>query len=370
MTPPEAKPMSAPLALGARIGVMGGGQLGRMLALAGADLGFDIHVWHETADSPAARVAAQEWVAPFDDAATAARFAQAVDAVTYEFENVPLDAAEAVLAAGGVLRPGAQALAVAQDRAAEKAFAQEVGAAPAPHVVVDAHTDWATAWATLGTDRAVLKTRRLGYDGKGQARVRSAAEAEAVFAELGGVGCVLEAFVDFVREVSVIIARGADGRLAPFAVCENTHQDGVLAETRAPAQCSEATARRAVEIAAAMAEALDYVGVLTVEFFETLAGEVLVNEIAPRVHNSGHWTREACRHSQFSQHMRAVAGWPLGDPARIADARMLNILGDPNAVWPQWRDRADAVVTLYGKRAPRPGRKTGHVVITAPLSDP
>jgi 5-(carboxyamino)imidazole ribonucleotide synthase len=355
--------MSSALPLGATIGILGGGQLGRMLALAASRLGFKTHIYCPDKDSPAFEVTPHKTVAAYDDHAALAKFATLVDVVTYEFENVPAGTAE-TLAALKPLRPGASALAISQDRLAEKSFIGGLGIPVAPHRAIHTATGLAPGLAELG-GRGILKTTRLGYDGKGQRRVSSLAEAEAAFADLKPHPLVLEVLVPFEREISVVIARGVDGTIAAFDPAENVHRDGILATSTVPATVSTQTADLARTHAAAIATALDYVGVLGVEFFALADRSVIVNEIAPRVHNSGHWTEAVCVSDQFEQHIRAVAGWPLGDPTRLADVVMENLIGD----------RIDAIPAelgsgirphAYGKAESRPGRKMGHLNRVAP----
>lgn len=353
------------LAPGAVIGILGGGQLGRMLATAAAKLGFDVHIYTDEADSPAVRVATAATVSAYDDAAALAAFARAVDVVTTEFENIPRAALERLAAEGAPVRPTAAAVATAQDRCNEKTFFQAHGVATAPFAPVDSRADLDAALAQIGAP-AILKTRRLGYDGKGQARLATPADADAAFAALHGAPAILEGHVQFACEVSVILARGVDGATSAFDVCENAHGGGILHRTVAPARIAPEVARAAVEAAATIAGALEYVGVLTVEFFVTPEGRVIANEMAPRVHNSGHWTVEACLTSQFEQHIRAVAGWPLGPTVRLADAEMVNLIGAEAQDWAQWAADPSARLTLYGKREARQGRKMGHVTRLRP----
>lgn len=344
-----------------RIGVLGGGQLGRMLALAAARLGLDAVIFDPEADCPAGRVAAQTVTAAYEDLDAVARFAQSVDVVTYEFENVPVEAARAA-ARHAPLRPGVQALDVAQDRVREKTFLNDHGAPTVAFRPVGSSEDARKAAEALGVP-AILKTRRFGYDGKGQAVVRSVDEAAGAFEQIGARPAILEAFAPFVRELSVIAARGLDGSVRAYPAGENSHEGGILRETRAPAQLSDATRAEALRIAEAVLTALDYVGVIGVELFELEDGRLLVNEIAPRVHNTGHWTQDACACDQFEQHVRAVAGWPLGDPEPIIPARMINLIGHDADDWRTWLAAPNAVLHLYGKRETRKGRKMGHVNI-------
>jgi len=350
--------MADPLPLGATIGILGGGQLGRMLALAAARLGFKTHIFCPDPDSPAFDVTPRKTVAAYAHEAALAAFASAVDVVTYEFENVPAETA-AFLSRLKPLRPGALALSVSQDRLEEKGFIATLEIPVAPYRPVRNRTELEKALFALGTP-AVLKTTRLGYDGKGQRRVASADEATAAYAELAPHPLVLEAFVPFVREISIVLARGIDGSIAAYEPAENVHRDGILATSTVPAEISAETAAAALAHATRIAHALDYVGILGVEFFVEANGKVRVNEIAPRVHNSGHWTEAVCVTDQFEQHIRAVAGWPLGDPTRLAPVVMENLIGDaiaaiPTRLGPGHRPHA------YGKAESRPGRKMGHI---------
>lgn len=348
-----------PLPPGSRIGILGGGQLGRMLAMAAARLGMRTHVF-EPGDAPAAQVADAVTRAAYDDRAALATFAASVDVVTYEFENVSLAAID-VLAPLVPVRPGRRALEVAQDRLVEKEFLRGLGLATAPFRDVDGPEALATALADLGTP-AILKTRRFGYDGKGQVRLDAGASPAEAWVAVGEAPSVLEGFVDFSREVSVIAARGLGGEVAAYDPGENVHRDGILHSTTVPARLTPAVAQDAVLLAGRILTALDYVGVIGVELFVTARG-LVVNEIAPRVHNSGHWTEAACLIDQFEQHVRAICGWPLGDGARHSDAEMLNLLGDEALAAPTL---AGARVHLYGKAEPRPGRKMGHVTRISP----
>jgi 5-(carboxyamino)imidazole ribonucleotide synthase len=357
--------MTDALPQGAVIGILGGGQLGRMLAMAAARLGLRTHVFEPTTDCPAAQVCNRVTTASYDDSAALSAFAGAVDVVTYEFENVPAEALDLI---GGLrpIRPGRQALATAQDRLAEKTFLAGIGLATAPFAAVDGPDDLPGAIAATGVP-AILKTRRLGYDGKGQVRLATATGAEEAFAALGGGPAILEGFVTFSREVSVIAARGLDGAVAAYDPGENLHEDGILRRTTVPARLSAAERTDAVLIAARILNALDYVGVIGVELFVTPRG-LIVNEIAPRVHNSGHWTETGCLIDQFEQHIRAIAGWPLGDGARFADVEMENLIGDDVLRVPEIA-RSAAAIHLYGKGAARPGRKMGHVNRILPRTD-
>jgi 5-(carboxyamino)imidazole ribonucleotide synthase len=358
---------SAPAALapGSTIGILGSGQLGRMLALAAARLGLRCHVYSDET-GPAFDVAAARTVGGYDDGAALDAFARAVDVVTYEFENVPVAAAER-LARTRPVRPGPRALAVSQDRLEEKRFIADLGIAVAPFAPVGSPAELAAAVAAVGTP-AILKTRRLGYDGKGQELVASPARAAAAFDRLVGASSILEGVVPFAREISALVVRGLDGALAAYDCPLNTHAGGILRRSVVPAPSSRAVIAEAHAIGRRIAEALDYVGVLAVELFEigpeqaaTLGHTLLVNEIAPRVHNSGHWTTDACLVSQFENHIRAVAGWPLGATGRHSDAEMINLIGREVLDWPALAAAPDTAVHIYGKRDARDGRKMGHV---------
>ncbi len=347
-----------PLPAGATIGILGGGQLGRMLSVAAARLGYRTHVFEPSANPPAGDVAHAVTTAPYDDKAALARFAASVDIVTYEFENIPTSALDA-LDALRPIHPNRRALAVSQDRLTEKAFLSEQGVMTAPFAAVDDAEDLAEAIDEIGCP-SILKTRRLGYDGKGQVRLASPADADAALAAMAGAPAILEGFVDFSREVSVIAARGRDGKVAAYDPGENVHREGILRTTTVPARLSGAERTDAVLLAAKILTALNYVGVMGVELFVTPGG-LVVNEIAPRVHNSGHWTQNGCAVDQFEQHIRAIAGWPLGDGSRHADVAMENLIGDDIARIPAIAREAGAAIHLYGKAEARPGRKMGHV---------
>lgn len=346
---------------GARIGILGGGQLGRMLALAAARLGFDAVIYTPDEDSPASRVAAETIVAPYEDLDAVRLFAKSVDVVTYEFENVPVETAHAAGEAAPV-RPDPKALEVAQDRTVEKDFLNANRAPTVAYRTIGSLPELKDAILQIGTP-SILKTRRFGYDGKGQAVIRSADEAGEAWAAIGENPAILEGFARFERELSIIAARGLNGEVRAYPLSENTHADGILKETEAPAEAEDATRQKAFAIAVALLEALDYTGVLGVELFDLGGGELLVNEIAPRVHNTGHWTMDACACDQFEQHVRAVAGWPLGDPEPHSPARMINLIGENAHDWKRWLTEPGAVLHLYGKREVRAGRKMGHVNI-------
>jgi 5-(carboxyamino)imidazole ribonucleotide synthase len=353
-------PSGFPLAPGSTIGILGGGQLGRMLALAAARLGFDVAVLEREADSPAGRAAAKLIVAAYGDEAALAELADLTGLVTYEFENVPA-ASVAWLAARGVeVAPGSRALAVAQDRFEEKSFLNAHGAPTVAFAPANTPEEAVAAVVAIGAP-ALMKTRREGYDGKGQRWVEHAADAAAAFAVLGGVPVIVEAAADFVRELSIIAARGRDGATAIYPLAENHHEHGVLRRSLAPAVASAALTDQAERIAARVLAGLDYVGVIGIELFEMADGTLLVNEIAPRVHNTGHWTQDGCEVDQFEQHIRAVAGWPLGPTHAIARVEMLNLLGDEADAWAKYAAEPETRIHLYGKRGAKPGRKMGHI---------
>jgi 5-(carboxyamino)imidazole ribonucleotide synthase len=347
-----------PLPPGSTIGIIGGGQLGRMLAMAAAQLGYKCHIFDPGLRPPAADVAARLTSAAFDDLAELEAFGAAVDVATYEFENLPV-APLATL--GDKLRPGARSLAIAQDRATEKEFIERCGARVAPWRPVASLEDVHEAVAVLGTP-IVLKTRCYGYDGKGQAWVRAASDAASAWAAIGEEPAVAETGVDFRAEFSVILARWADGRHAFWDSPQNEHQGGILRRSTVP--CSDVVAPQvaeAREAALGIAEALGHVGVLTVEYFASAAGP-LVNEIAPRVHNSGHWTIEGAVTSQFEQHIRAICGLPPGVTGLTrGGAVMENLIGDEVNRWPELVAERGAHLHIYGKGEARPGRKMGHV---------
>ncbi|PHK93595.1 5-(carboxyamino)imidazole ribonucleotide synthase [Pseudoroseomonas rhizosphaerae] len=348
-----------PLPPNATIGILGGGQLGRMSALAAAELGYRCHVYAPDAGSPGMQVAAAHTVAGYEDAEALAAFAAAVDVVTFEFENVPARTLE-ILEPLVPCRPGRKALAVCQDRLQEKAFLEAAGVPVAPWRAVHSLEDLETAIGAIGLP-AVLKTTRLGYDGRGQAVIRAPEEAAAAFTRLEPKPLILEAFVPFTQEISAVAARGADGATAVYDAVENHHRHHILDLSFAPARIPQVVAESARRHAARVAEALELVGVLAVEFFLLPDGRLLGNEIAPRPHNSGHWTMDACQSSQFHQHMRAVAGLPLGSPRRHSDAVMRNLVGPEGmARLAPLLGCPDVSVHLYGKASAREGRKMGH----------
>jgi 5-(carboxyamino)imidazole ribonucleotide synthase len=345
------------LSPGSTIGILGGGQLARMLALAAGRLGLNCHIFAPEADSPAFQVSAAHTIAAYTDEVALAQFAASVQVVTYEFENVPAATVQFLENLVSV-RPGSKALAVAQDRKAEKMLAREMGAITAQFVSVNSLEDLQKAAQRVGYP-SILKTKHMGYDGKGQAKLYSDADIESAWEAMKNQPAILEGFVNFRLEMSVICARGADGAFAAYDPTENVHKNHILFTSTVPAQIDEMLAAEAVFVAQRMAETLDYVGVMGVEFF---VGDdiIYVNEIAPRVHNSGHWTQDACVISQFEQHMRAVAGWPLGSTARHSDVVMTNLLGDEINLWQALSAEPNLGIHIYGKAESRLGRKMGH----------
>jgi 5-(carboxyamino)imidazole ribonucleotide synthase len=351
---------SFPLPPGSTIGVLGGGQLGRMMAMAAGRLGLRTAVLDPDAGGPASQVSAVEIVAAYDDEKALRRLAEASDVITFEFENVPASTVAALQAAGAEVAPGPRALAVAQDRVEEKTFLNDAGIETVDFKPIGSARDLAQALRHMAMP-ALLKTRREGYDGKGQVWIESHEAAEAAWKAIGAKPAILEARADFRREVSVIAARGRDGEVATYPLCENHHEGGILRRTTAPARASREMADHAEGIAHRILDGLAYVGVLAVEMFELVDGRLLVNEIAPRVHNSGHWTLDGCQVDQFEQHVRAIAGWPLGPTDAIGRTEMINLIGDDVHQWPKLAAEAHARVWLYGKSEARPGRKMGHV---------
>jgi 5-(carboxyamino)imidazole ribonucleotide synthase len=357
---------------GDTIGILGGGQLGRMLAMAAARLGLRCQIFSPDPESPAFDVVLNATCAEYADVEALELFANDVDVITYEFENVPASAA-LVLAARRPVLPDRKILETTQDRLAEKDFVSRLGIGTADYADVSTAAGLREAIARIGLP-AVIKTRRFGYDGKGQAIIRAGDDLGRIWAELGTKSAILEAFIPFEREISVIAARSADGKVECFDVTENEHRDHILKISRAPAAIPEAVAAEARAIAGKIATALDYVGVLAVEMFVLADGSagpsagprVLVNEIAPRVHNSGHWTLDGASVSQFEQHIRAIAGWPLGKPLRHGAVTMTNLIGEEVNDYEQWLAVPGATVHLYGKGTPKPGRKMGHVTEVAP----
>jgi 5-(carboxyamino)imidazole ribonucleotide synthase len=354
-----------PILPGSTIGVLGGGQLGRMFAMAARRLGYRVHTLAPEHDTPTGQIADVEVNASYDDLDSVTRFANGVDVVTFEFENVSAAAAAAAEACA-IVRPSGRALAIAQHRIREKTFVADLGISVTPFAAVRSDAELAAAIRTIGVP-SVLKTAAFGYDGKGQVAIRDAAQAHAAWDALGRRESILEAFVDLDREISVIAARGVDGAWSAFAPFENVHAHHILDVTVSPAGVPPALAALAIKATRAVMDALEYVGLLCIEFFVTRDGRVLLNEIAPRPHNSGHLTFDACRTSQFEQQVRAVCGLPLGSPDLLQPAAMANLLGD---LWqggePDWAAALalpDVKLHLYGKSVARPGRKMGHVTV-------
>ncbi len=352
--------MNFPLPPNATIGLVGGGQLGRMSALAAARLGYRCHILTREHDSPASQVSAATTISDYTDPVSLRRFAEAVDVISFEFENVSAEGLE-LLASIKPVRPSPDVLRISQDRVAEKSFLNRAGVATTEWAAASSLEELHEASARIGLP-AVLKTARYGYDGKGQTRVRQVADLAPAFAALNPKPLILEALVDFACEISVVAARGAAGGVSCFDVTENRHRNGILDLSLAPARIVPELAGEAQRIACRIAEALDLVGVLAVEMFVTADGRVLANEIAPRPHNSGHWTIEACPASQFEMHIRAVAGLPLPPAIRHSDAAMKNLVGpEGTALWPEVLRTPGLIPHLYGKAEARPGRKMGHV---------
>ena len=344
----------------ATIGIIGGGQLGRMSAIAAARLGYRCHILTPEPDSPAAQVSAASTLADYEDADALRRFAEAVDVITFEFENVSAEGLD-LLQSLRPVRPAPSVLRISQDRVAEKSFLRDAGVPTAPWRPVDGLGALHAAAEAIGLP-GVLKTTRLGYDGKGQALLRREDEFAPAWDALHPRPLILEGFIDYACEISVIVARGADGSGSLFDAAENRHRDGILDLTLAPARIAPATAAEAARVAWRVAESLGLVGLLAVEMFVDRGGRVLVNEIAPRPHNSGHWTIEACPASQFELHVRAIAGLPLPPGMRHADAVMKNLVGPAEtALWPAIVATPGLIPHLYGKSEARPGRKMGHV---------
>jgi 5-(carboxyamino)imidazole ribonucleotide synthase len=362
------KPASFPLPPGAVIGILGGGQLGRMLTLAAARLGFDAAVLDPEPDAPAKRLAATAITGAYDDPAALAALAEASHIITFEFENVPARAIEILQGLGVASAPSGRALAISQDRLAEKTFLNAAGAPTVAFAQIDGPADIAAALGAIGRP-LLVKTRRGGYDGKGQAWVEHSGETARVFAAVGSGPAIAEAPADFRRELSVIAARGRDGEIALYPIGENHHEGGILRRTFAPAAISPRVAGQAERIAATLLSALNYVGVIAVELFERDDGRLLVNEFAPRVHNSGHWTLDGCEVDQFEQHVRAIAGWPLGPTHAIAQVEMTNLIGAEAGDWRRLAGEPETRIWLYGKSEARPGRKMGHVNRLTPLRD-
>jgi 5-(carboxyamino)imidazole ribonucleotide synthase len=356
-----------PILPGAAIGVLGSGQLGRMFAIAARQMGYRVHTFSPETDTPTGQVSDIEIAASYDDLDAVRGFARGVQAVTFEFENVPAACVEAA-AAYVPVRPGGEVLHTTQNRLREKSFLSNNGFPTTIFEPVRCQADISSALARTGLP-AILKTASSGYDGKGQAKVTSLEEAATAFDDCGGQEMIAEGFVDFESEFSVVLARGVDGSFAHWGAIQNRHKHHILDLSTAPAQMPEIAASHAIEVARALAQKLELIGVLCIEFFLTRKGDILVNELAPRPHNSGHLTINASRTSQFEQQLRAVCGLPLGSTEFVAAAAMANLLGDlwcegePN--WPAACALPDVKLHLYGKIEPRPGRKMGHLTALA-----
>ncbi|HPN06151.1 MAG TPA: 5-(carboxyamino)imidazole ribonucleotide synthase [Hyphomonadaceae bacterium] len=364
MTKPKATGVIA--RPGDTIGILGGGQLGRMLAIAAADLGLDVHIFTPEQDSPASRVAKKTWVAPFEDRDALREFAASITVATIEFENVPVDAVDLIEDEGVPVRPNGETLSRAQDRLAEKTFFREIGIEPANFARID-HPDQIQPELERLGGSGVLKSRFAGYDGKGQVRLKGTIQPYPAWAEVGGKMAILEAWVEHDFEISVIAARSESGEFVAFDPPENDHSGGILRKSTFPSKASPAIIEEAKRLAKKLADELGYIGVLALELFVTKDGKLLANEFAPRVHNSGHWTQDACFTGQFEQHIRAVCGWPLGNPARHSDGEMLNLLGEEAHAWEQHLTEG-AKLHLYGKRRAIHGRKMGHITKLRPRS--
>ena len=350
--------MNNPLPPGASIGILGGGQLGRMLSLAAARLGFKTHIFEPAADAPAGHVCDRITTAAYEDTAALTEFANSVNVITYEFENIPTAALD-TLERLRPIHPNRRALAISQDRLTEKQFLQSLGLSTAPFAPVDTQEELTTALENIGAP-AILKTRRFGYDGKGQTRIMAPDDAPQAHADMAGAPSLLEGFVDFSHEVSVIAARGQQGDIACYDPGENVHVDGILRSTTVPANLSTRQRTDAVLLAAQILNELEYVGVMGVELFVTPDG-LVINEFAPRVHNSGHWTQQGCTIDQFEQHIRAITGWPLGDGKRHSNVVMENLIGNDMDRLGQIAKDGQTAIHLYGKSETRAGRKMGHI---------
>ena len=356
--------MNNPLPLNATIGILGGGQLGRMLSVAASRLGYTCHIFDPSPDAPAKQVAAFKTTAPYDDLDALRAFATSVDVITYEFENIPTDALDAVEAIRPI-HPNRTALATSQDRLTEKNFLQSIYLRVADFMDVTAPINTARA-TEIQTNGAILKTRRFGYDGKGQIRLKPEDDLQTAWSQMDDTPAVLEAMIPFQKEISVIGARSQDGQVVCYDPGENEHRDGILHQTILPAEVPSSVRTDAVLATAKILNELDYVGVIGVEFFVTPSG-LLINEFAPRVHNSGHWTQEGCAVDQFEQHIRAIAGLPLNDAKRSVNVVMTNLIGNDIDQLSDHLADARSAVHLYGKAEARPGRKMGHVnKITGP----
>lgn len=350
--------MSEPLPTGSVIGILGGGQLGRMLSVAASRLGLRTHIFEPGSNPPAGQVADRVTTASYDDVSALQSFAASVDVITYEFENVPAAVFDAI-GTNTPVRPDMRALETAQNRITEKRFMEQIGLRVAPFAEVLSEADLSAALEEVGVP-AILKTQQFGYDGKGQIRIGDGDAPSGIWPQMKDAPCVLEGFVEFEREVSVIGARGIDGQVACFDPGENVHRGGILHTTTVPAHLSASQRTDAVLLTGQILNALDYVGVVGVELFVTKQG-LIVNEIAPRVHNSGHWTQNGCAIDQFEQHIRAIAGWPLGDGSRLQDVEMENLIGEDMTRVAQLATDPNVSLHLYGKADVKPGRKMGHL---------
>ncbi|WP_374653055.1 5-(carboxyamino)imidazole ribonucleotide synthase [Dongia sp.] len=343
---------------GSVIGILGGGQLGRMSALAAGRLGYKVHIFSPEKDGPAAQVSWRNTVARYDDLAALEAFAKSVDVVTFEFENIPAEAAE-ILAKVKPTRPAPRVLHVTQERLREKRFLEGIGVPVTAFRDVKSAAGLPEAVAAIGTP-SILKSASFGYDGKGQVRIEAGTDLEEAWKKMGGTVAILEGFIDFDCEISVIVARNPQGEVALFEPARNHHKHHILDTSSVPAGIPAKTAHAAEAIARQIAGEIGLVGLLAVEMFVTKDGRVLVNELAPRPHNSGHWSQDGAVTSQFEQHVRAVCGLPLGNPARHSDTVMTNLIGDEVETWPQLLADPDVKLHLYGKAEARPGRKMGH----------
>ncbi len=350
-----------PLPPGSVIGILGGGQLGRMLAVAACKLGLKIHIYCPDRKCPASQVANNHIIANYDDEDALRNFANNIDIATYEFENVPATALE-VIAAQKSIAPSIKALQVTQDRLHEKEFLQSLGIPVAEFSKIDKVQDLQNAVQQIGVP-SILKTRCFGYDGKGQVKLNAHEEIEQAYKQLLGAPALLEKFISFSKEVSIIAVRGADNSIISYDICENIHQNQILSKTLIPAAIPDDIREQAFEIAKKFAEATDYIGVFAIEFFFCPSSDIplIVNEIAPRVHNSGHWTIDACKDSQFENHIRAIAGWPINTTERHFDVEMINLIGHDIDEWEKYASEKNNAVHIYGKRETLPGRKMGHV---------
>ncbi|WP_169546137.1 5-(carboxyamino)imidazole ribonucleotide synthase [Sneathiella aquimaris] len=356
------------LAPGQTIGILGDGQLGRMMAIAAAELGFKTHIFGQEKNSPAAQVANANTIADYTDKVALRKFASSVDVVTLEFENIPTDTLN-FLSPLIPVRPGRKVLEITQDRHLEKSFVNSLGVPTAPFANVESLEELRQAVERIGTP-AILKTRRDGYDGKGQVKINSATEIDKAWETLGGKASILEGFVPFELEISIVAARDIHGNVATYCPVENRHKNHILDVTIAPANILSTVSEHATELATKIVQNLDLVGLVAVEMFVARDGDVLVNELAPRPHNSGHWTIEACTTSQFRQSIRAAAGLSLGDPTAHSNALMRNLIGDDADHWNDILQHPEMSLHLYGKTESRPGRKMGHVTRLFPLNVP